>query len=96
YSMFNTKKQEAIASISLIVLIVLGLLGVINPIFNLDLNFGWSGWLFWSAILYFIIKVKHPPVYYFEELGTGRKILGYIAILIFILSFTPTPFLISL
>jgi membrane-associated protease RseP (regulator of RpoE activity) len=95
YSMFNEKKQEAVAGISMILLIIIGVLGIINPIFNLGINFGWSGWLFWALILYFVIKVKHPPVYYFEELGTGRKILGYLAILIFILSFSPTPLIFS-
>ncbi|PKL82501.1 MAG: site-2 protease family protein [Ignavibacteriae bacterium HGW-Ignavibacteriae-3] len=95
YSMFDEKKQEAIASISMIILIVLGVVGVINPIFNLGLHFGWSGWLFWALILYFFIKVKHPPVQHFEELSPGRKMLGYAAILIFILSFSPTPLILS-
>lgn len=96
YSMFNEKKQEAISSISLIVLVFIGVLGVLNSFMNLEIHFGWSGWLFWAIILFFFIKIKHPPVSHFEELSLGRKIFGYIAILIFILSFSPTPFIISL
>lgn len=96
YSMFNEKKQEAISSISLIVLVLIGVLGVLNSFMNLGIYFGWSGWLFWAIILFFFIKIKHPPVSHFEELSLGRKIFGYIAILIFILSFSPTPFIISL
>ncbi len=95
YSMFNEKKQEAVASISMILLIILGLAGILNPVFNIGPIFGWSGWLFWALILYFVIKVKHPPVYQFEKLGPGRMALGFLAILIFILSFTPSPFIIS-
>lgn len=96
YSMFNEKKQEAIASISMIILLLLGVLGVLNPLMNLEIHYGWSGWLLWAVILFFFIKVKHPPVGCFEELNLGRKILGYLAILIFILSFSPTPFVFSL
>lgn len=95
YSMFNEKKQEAIAGISMIILLFLGVLGVMNSSMNLDIHIGWSGWLFWAVILYFFIKVKHPPVAQFEELNLSRKILGYIAILIFIISFSPTPLIIS-
>ena len=95
YSMFNSKKHEAIASISMIGLVVLGILGIIESFINLEVHFGWSGWLFWAIILYFFIRIKHPPVNHFEELSTGRKIVGYLAILIFILSFSPTPFIFS-
>ncbi len=95
YSMFNSKKHEAIASISMIILVLLGVLGIIESFINLEVHFGWSGWLFWAIILYFFIKIKHPPVNHFEELSTGRKIVGYLAILIFILSFSPTPFIFS-
>lgn len=95
YSMFGGKKHEAIASISMIILLILGILGIVNSFFNLDIMIGWSGWLFWSMILYFVIKVKHPPVYHFEELSFGRKVIGWFAIIIFIISFTPTPFVIS-
>lgn len=95
YSMFGCKKHEAIASISLIALVIFGSIGIITAFFNVGFSFGWSGWMFWAFILYFIIKVKHPPVTYFEQLGAGRMILGVFAIIIFILSFSPTPFIFS-
>jgi membrane-associated protease RseP (regulator of RpoE activity) len=95
YSMFNEKKHEAIASVAMILLLALGVLGILNAFFDINMKFGWSGWLFWAFILYFFIKIKHPPVYQFEELGLGRKIVGYIAIIIFIVAFSPIPFEIS-
>ncbi len=95
FSMYGEKKHEAVASISMIVLVALGVIGVVNGILNLDFRIGWSGWLIWAFILYFFIKVKHPPVYHFEELSKGRMILGYITFIIFLLSFSPTPFIIS-
>jgi len=95
FSMFGEKIQEAVASISMLVLIIIGVGGLLDAFLNLNLGFGWSGWLFWAFILYFFIKIKHPPVPQFEKLGTGRMILGYFAIIVFLLSFSPTPFTIS-
>lgn len=95
YSMFGEKKHEAVASVSLIALIILGAIEIIAALLELNFSFGWSGWLFWAFILYFIIKVKHPPVVYFEPLGRGRMVIGCIAIIIFILSFSPSPFIFS-
>lgn len=95
YSMFGSKIHEAIASISLILLLIIGSLGFFENFIGLNLQFGWSGWLLWAFILYFFIKVKHPPVLYYEKLSFKRMIIGGFAILIFIVSFSPTPFLIS-
>lgn len=95
YSMFGTKVHEAIASVSLIVLLIIGSLGFLENFLGWNIHFGWSGWLLWAFILYFFIKVKHPPVLYYEKLSSGRMIIGIIAILIFIVSFSPTPFLIT-
>ncbi len=95
YSMFGTKKHEAVASVSLILLLILGLLGIANTFIDTGIQLGWSGWLFWAFILFLVIKPKHPPVPVFEKLGTTRMILGYFSIIIFILSFSPTPFTFS-
>lgn len=96
FGMFGIKKHEAVASISMILLILLGVMGVLDSFLELNINIGWSGWLFWSFILYFFIKVKHPPVQVFEKLSTGRMILGFISLLILILSFSPNPFVITI
>lgn len=95
YSMFGNKIHETIASISLILLLITGVTGVLDSFLELGLNFGWSGWLLWSFVLFFVIKVKHPPVIYFEKLGLVRMVFGVLAIIIFILSFSPTPFIIT-
>ena len=95
YSMFGTKIQEAVASVSLIILVVLGISGIADGILELNFGFGWSGWIFWSLILVFFIKVKHPPVRYFAPLDPTRRILGYFSLLILAVSFAPTPFLIT-
>lgn len=95
YSMFGVRKHEVIASISMIFLIIFGVSGALNSFLELGFNFGWTGWLFWALLLNFVIKVKHPPVFNFKPLDTKRIILGYFSLLILIISFTPTPFVIS-
>lgn len=95
YSMFGSKIQEGVASISLIVLAVLGITGFADGLLELNFAFGWSGWVFWGIILFFIIKVKHPPVRNFSELDSTRKIFGYFSLFILVVSFSPTPFYIS-
>lgn len=48
-------------------------------------------WLVWSFFIAFIVKVEHPPVTYEEELSTGRKVIGWVSMLIFILCISPNP-----
>ena len=49
---------------------------------------GWSGWLFWAFLSRFFIKLPHPIVEDDEPIGTKRVVLGWIAIVIFFLTFT--------
>ena len=54
--------------------------------------FGWPGWYLW-AILPLLFGITHPPIVNQEEaLDKPRKIIGWITLVIFIVCFTPTPF----
>lgn len=57
----------------------------------LALSVGWTGWLFWVAMILFVIRVDHPPVLVREPLTPGRKALGYLCIVIFLLCFSIQP-----
>ena len=48
-------------------------------------------WLIYAFLAVRFIGVDHPPALKEEPLDRKRKILGYLAILIFILCFTPNP-----
>ncbi len=48
----------------------------------------WPGWLLWALIGRFFVKPAHPPVFDESPLGIGRMILGCIAGLMLILSFS--------
>ncbi|RMD60212.1 MAG: site-2 protease family protein [Nitrospirae bacterium] len=52
----------------------------------------WSGWVVW-ALLMMLLGTNHPPVVYPERpLDGRRKLIGLLCFIIFILTFTPTPF----
>lgn len=78
YAMF-TKNFKKITFFALLVLLVLGLTK-------------WEGWLIWAFLL-FILGKNHPPVEdIFEELPLKEKFIGYISIVVFVVTFIPTPF----
>ncbi len=96
YSMFGEKVHQHWAGVTMLLLAFLGFEGIFESILSLNLEIGWSGWLFWGLILYFLIKIKHPPVEHFEPLGKGRMALGYLSIFILIISFSPAPLVLSM
>ncbi|RKZ28797.1 site-2 protease family protein [bacterium] len=56
----------------------------------------WLGWLIWALVILFLIRLRHPPtVYDWIPLDRRRKVLSVVALLVFILTFTPTPFMVS-
>lgn len=95
YTMFGGESHFKIAVMSFVVLFVLGIAGFLEIFMNLELVFGWIGWLVWALILFFVIKLKHPPISGNDELDVKRKFLGYLSYVILIISFSPTPFMIS-
>lgn len=52
---------------------------------------GWTGWMLWSALIVFVIKVDHPPVLRPEKLTRRRKIVAIVSLVIFVLCFSPRP-----
>jgi len=55
----------------------------------------WPGWTFWAVVL-LILGLKHPPVLYWEApLDNKRRFIGWLSLVIFILTFIPVPFKVS-
>jgi membrane-associated protease RseP (regulator of RpoE activity) len=52
----------------------------------------WVGWLLWGALL-LIPAMRHPRVPDAPALSRGRLAMAWIGLAIFLLTFTPTPFL---
>lgn len=79
YAVFGRRHR----TISLIMIPVLILLGI----------YGWPGWFLW-AFLPLIFGINHPPVLDADSpLDRNRQIIGWISLAIFVLTFTPTPFM---
>ncbi len=52
---------------------------------------GYSGWLLFGFLIGRFIGIQHPPSEIEEPLDMKRIILGWLALLIFIICFTPAP-----
>jgi membrane-associated protease RseP (regulator of RpoE activity) len=56
---------------------------------------GYGGWLVFCLIIGRFLGVYHPKAEFDNPLDWKRKFLGVLALIIFILCFTPTPFIIN-
>jgi membrane-associated protease RseP (regulator of RpoE activity) len=56
---------------------------------------GYYGWLLFGLIIGKFIGVEHPPCQIEEPLDTKRIVLGWFALVIFILCFSPAPIVIT-
>ncbi len=95
YTLFGGETHYKIAVISFVILFVFGVLGFADVYLEWNRGIGWAGWLFWALILFFVIKLKHPPIPDYTELDDRRKIIGYISFFIFLICFSPVPLSIS-
>ncbi len=94
YAMFGPR-HKFISRSAFTVILAIGLLGLL-PLLKISIAIGWTGSLFWGLILFFVVKLDHPPVLDETPLGKFRKNIGWATLGILTLSFMPTPFTISL
>jgi membrane-associated protease RseP (regulator of RpoE activity) len=78
YSLFGDKARKAFPVI-IAILIILG--------------FFWDGWWLWAVLLFWLGRVHAQPLDQITTLDPARKLLAYAVIFIFILVFTPVPFM---
>lgn len=57
---------------------------------------GYGGWLLFAIIIGRFIGVEHPRAQVEERLDSGRILLGWLALLIFILSLSPQPLIVNI
>lgn len=92
YAMFGSGSHR-IAQFVLIGLMILGTAGIL-PFLGLQFEYGWMGWLMWSIVLALLLRsrrFRHPPVEDVQELDSTRMAIGWLCVLLFILSFTLVP-----
>ncbi len=91
YAMFGNK-HKYIAYFVFAMLVIFGLLGLL-PLIDVNINIGSINWIIWAALIFFVIKIKHPETYSESEepLDAGRMLVGWFTYFIFIVSFCPVP-----
>lgn len=73
------------------ILSMLGIIGVLDP------RIGWVGFLIWTIFIGLIIGVRHPPpLDDVTPLDMKHKIIGWTCIMVFVLTFVPVPFRITI
>lgn len=78
YALFGDKARKAFP-------FIVGLLAV--------LGIFWSGWWLWAALLFWLGRVNAQPMDQITELDPTRKAIAYAMAGVFILVFTPVPFM---
>ncbi len=94
YTMFGDK-HKLISRVAFIIILIIGVIGFL-PLIGITAPFGWTGWFFWGIILFFVVKLDHPHVMNEEPLDNLRTLIGWGTFFLFLLSFSPSPFSISL
>ncbi len=75
-------------------LVLMGGVGLASAIGPAVMQYGYTGWLVWTLLIIFLIRVEHPPVVRRQSLSPTRRLLGYLAIAIFILCFSLQPIMV--
>ena len=87
YSVFKEKRNRLLYATALFTAQFF-----IASIFKVE---GYTGWLLFSILIGRFIGVDHPPVVDNSPLSTGRKVLGWVALVIFIFCFSPEPLVVE-
>lgn len=78
FSLFGDKARKAFPYI-------IGVLAV--------LGFFWNGWWLWAALLFWLGRVNAQLLDQITPLDSNRRLIAYAMIVIFVLVFTPVPFM---
>jgi len=54
---------------------------------------GYQGWLLFAFIIGRFLGIYHPTARYDEPLDLKRQIIGWISLIVFVICFSPTPFI---
>jgi membrane-associated protease RseP (regulator of RpoE activity) len=102
YGLFPKRIHRIIGIVTVVMLaiisipeLILGLAGDSLPHYLLWVEKiavpGGSSWIFWVVMILFVIKLRHPAAVDESSMDVKRIAVGILTILIFVLSFTPSP-----
>jgi Predicted membrane-associated Zn-dependent proteases 1 len=75
--LFGQKNAKKVLPVILIALVALG--------------FAWSGWWLWAVLVFLFGRVYAEPLDQITELDGKRRLIGILALIIFIITFSPIP-----
>ncbi len=64
---------------------------ILLSLFDPTVFSGFTIWIFWALFIVFLVKIEHHPVPIEEPLTPGRKFLGWLCMIIFVLCISPNP-----
>ena len=70
---------------------VIGTFSIVTFVVGMDPAAGFLIWFVWSLFMLFMVGIEHPPVLIEQPLSTGRKIMGWIAMVVFVLCISLSP-----
>ncbi|HQY91025.1 site-2 protease family protein [Caldilinea sp.] len=93
FAMFGRKARYAnLATVGLLTIFALAGLPFVQQFLPIIGSIGYPGWFLWLFLILVMIGVEHPPALDdVTTLDTRRRIIGFVVILIFILTFVPVP-----
>lgn len=90
YTMFGDR-HSILAKAAFGIITLLGLSGIAMAA-GIEIGIGWYGWILWSIIIFFVVKLDHPAVGDETELDPVRRLIGWGVFGILVLTFSPSPF----
>jgi membrane-associated protease RseP (regulator of RpoE activity) len=73
------------------VLVVLSAISLVVGVVGYNPTAGFFIWFIWSLFMLFLVGIEHPPVLFEIPLTRGRKILGWMAMVVFVLCISLSP-----
>ena len=94
YALFGRKARYLnVATLTFMALLAIAGLEPVQRLVPALASVGYAGWFVWLALLMALVGPFHPPALNdVSRLDAGRRRIGYLVIVIFILIFVPVPF----
>jgi len=81
YALFGEKARKGFP-------FIIGLMAVLGVF--------WNGWWLWAALLFWLGRVNAQPLDQITNLDPSRRMVAYAMIIVFLLVFTPVPFMVMM
>ncbi|MCC6167065.1 MAG: site-2 protease family protein [Caldilineaceae bacterium] len=93
YALFGrTARYINLATLAIMAVLAVAGLEPLQAYFPALAEIGFPGWFVWLGLIVFVLGPFHPPALDdITELDAKRRLLGYVVILIFIVTFVPVP-----